>query len=334
MSQFAHLLEVEHPYPFDLGRILYFFAERQSILKKKLAGEPRPWSTDPIFNEYRFCNVDRMDDAVTIWIQENIVKPYKDHPDLWLMLAYARWINWPPTLDEMVKSGVWFGDHDHSLDALADAMQARQNRGEKVYTGAYMIRAESNKNSPWFNKSKHWFICNIVIGNLVKHRVELEALLNKIDCTLEEFHAAICFDDRFPNWGGFMTYELVTDLNHTRYLEDAPDRYLWCNPGPGYMRGMNRLTGQPLNKIQNMEDSNVHGRAVLEGVLWAYDTGLIPNDLFERHQLDMRAVESAHCESDKYLRVMNGEGRPRSRYVHHTYNDAIEPSNTQDLQTL
>lgn len=331
MSQFAHLLEVEHSYPFDLGRILYFFAERQSILKKKLAGEPRPWTTDPIFDEYRFCNVDRMDDAVTIWIQENIVKPYKDHPDLWLMLAFARWVNWPPTLAEMVQSGVWFGDHDHSLEALADAMQARQDRGEKVYTGAYMIRAESNKTVPWFNKSKHWFICNIVVGNLINNRVELEALLNEPGCTLEEFHTALV---NFPNWGGFMAYEVVTDLNHTRYLKDAPDRYTWTNPGPGFMRGMNRLTGQPLNKIQNMEASNIYARSVLEGILWAYDTGLIPNDLFERHQLDMRAVESAHCETDKYLRVLNGEGRPRSRYVHHTYNDEVQPSSTQDLQTL
>ena len=331
MSQFAHLLEVEHSYPFDLGRILYFFAERQSILKKKLAGEPRPWTSDPIFDEYRFCNVDRMDDAVTIWIQENIVKPYKDHPDLWLMLAFARWVNWPPTLAEMVKSGVWFGDPDHTLEALADAMQARQNRGEKVYTGAYMIRAESNKTVPWFNKSKHWFICNIVVGNLINNRVELEALLNKPGCTLEEFHAALV---NFPNWGGFMAYEVVTDLNHTRYLKDAPDRYMWTNPGPGFMRGMNRLTGQPLNKNQTMEASNIYARSVLEGILWAYDTGLIPNHLFERHQLDMRAVESAHCETDKYLRVLNGEGRPRSRYVHHTYNDAVEPPSTQDLQTL
>ncbi|AXF41385.1 hypothetical protein SHAb15599_00016 [Acinetobacter phage SH-Ab 15599] len=296
-----------------VGWIIFFIIERQKILKRKQAGQT-PYTEDPIFNEYRFCNVDREDDRVTTWIRDNIRVPYADHKDLWLMLALARWINWPPTLAELVESKYWFGKPDFSLQGLADVMLERQKRGEKIYTGSYMIRAESDKNSPFIDKTKHEFVCLKVIGQLVEDRERIEAVLNKPDCTLQEFNHLIT---SYVNWGGFMSYELVTDLNHTRYLENASDRYTWLNPGPGFVRGANRLMGLPLNGNLSEKASNEYALQVIEHAHKLYDEGVIPNDLIDKSQIDMRCIESAHCEMDKYLRVLTGEGKPRAKFHSH-----------------
>jgi hypothetical protein len=103
-----------------------------------------------------------------------------------------------------------------------------------------------------------------------------------------------------------MAYEVVTDLRHTRYLRAAPDIYDWANAGPGALRGLNRLLGRDLN-------APVADRAVtLMRAIYAeqdtYRAAHVP-------RLEMRDIEHSLCELDKYLRVKQGQGKPRARYT-------------------
>jgi hypothetical protein len=41
--------------------------EREHIRIKRMAGEPYPWSDDPVFRDWRFCNVHREHDKTTEW---------------------------------------------------------------------------------------------------------------------------------------------------------------------------------------------------------------------------------------------------------------------------
>lgn len=276
-----------------------YMVERLNILLKKNAGEPKPWTEDKILQEYRFCNVFREDDTVTIWIDENIRKPYADHPDLWLMLSIGRMINWPDTLQELIDSPYWFGKSGFSLQGMADVMQARADRKEKVYTGAYMIRAEITAGA-----SKHEYICNKVIGLLVQNRKEFEDLFDKPNLTLKEVWE-LYQDKRFIGWGPFMTYEVVTDMRHTRYLRNAPDIMTWANAGPGAMRGLNRMYGRPLDDRNLGEET--YTKEIERLMTELNSRGRLP-------QLEMRDVEHNLCEHDKRKRVQNQEGRPRSKY--------------------
>ena len=82
----------------------YWMRERYAIWERRGRGQPKPWTSDPILQRFRFCNVFRELDTVTIWINENIRKPFADHEDLWFMLAIARTINLPATLKELIES--------------------------------------------------------------------------------------------------------------------------------------------------------------------------------------------------------------------------------------
>lgn len=304
----------------DMAR---FMRERHNIYLKRRNGYPGPWTADPILQGGRFCNIFRELDTVTIWIRENIRERFADHPDLWFMLAIARYINWPPTLNMLMVQdgdggnrlypGAWPDDPNFSPEALTSALEDIASTGVKVYTGAYMIRAESDPKAPWYSWTKHRYIAEIVLGRLWSHRdrwtqcleppegLGLELNLREVWSLFQEPH--------YIGWGPFMAYEVVTDLRHTRYLRDAPDIMTWANAGPGAIRGLNRLHGRPLNEQPRKDQTNEEMRRYMielnrTPALWPASWP----------RLEMRDVEHTLCEFDKYERVRLGEGKMRSKY--------------------
>lgn len=296
----------------------YYMVERHGIYRKRKAGIPGPWTHDPILAENRFCNVYRELDTVTIWIDQNIRKPFGGHRYLWLMLAIARYINWPETLQYLLDTpGAWPKYSTWEPKNLTAALESLAATGKKVYTGAYMIRAESNPNAEWFSWSKHRYIAEIVIGRLWEDRESWGSFLDyRVGNTLQSTWARFQ-DKRYIGWGPFMAYEVVTDMRHTRYLDHAQDIYSWANAGPGAIRGLNRIMGRDLQAKPKPEDTN------REMVMLMNRLNLIRtdemNELFGvpkqgSPRFEMRDIEHGLCELDKYLRVKSGDGKMRAKY--------------------
>lgn len=288
-----------------------FMRERHNIYLRRRSGVPGPWTEDPVLREGRFCNVFRELDTVTRWIRKNIREHYAEHEHLWFMLAIARYINWPETLAELIAGGdTWPSDPRFSPERLTWALEERAKTGAKVYTGAYMIRAESDKNRPWYYWTKHRYIAEIVLGNLWKDRDHWSGILGmapgslRLETVWNEFQQPY-----YTGWGPFMAYEVVTDLRHTRYLRHAPDIMTWANAGPGAIRGLNRLFGRDLKTHPKAKETNEEMRLYMETL--NADSGLWPSDL---PSLELRDVEHSLCEFDKYERVRLGEGKMRSKY--------------------
>lgn len=304
-------LEFEASYVRDPQPLWDWMNERHSIYLKRQAGAPRPWTTDPVMQQFSFCNVFRELDRVTIWVRENIREPFADHPHLWFMLAVARTINWPPTLQRIIDAGLWPTGKVWKELEVAQLLGDMGAAGEKVYTGAYMIRAESDPNNPWYKRTKHEYITGCVLGNLWEAR---QAFNDSFLLTLQDTHRWFL---PFHGWGPFMAYEVVTDMRWTRYLQNAPDIYTWANAGPGALRGLNRIEGKPLTAPRSAQDATRMMRDLLD---LANDDSNPPLDapLYfwsgEYRPLEMRDIEHSLCEMDKWLRAKSGEGRPRARY--------------------
>lgn len=296
----------------DIEPLIYFMHERQTIFLKKRAGAKWPWTNDPILREYRFCNVFREQDTVTEWIENNIRLPYADHEHLWFMLCIARQINWPETLQELIYSpDAWPSDERFCPERMTCVLDSRKASGDKVYTGAYMIRAESDPKKEWYKWTKQRYMAEIVLGRVWEKRQEFEAQFNPFlpsrpgtehQPALQDIHEWLM---QFHGWGPFMSYEVVTDLRHTRYLDNAPDIMTWANAGPGAFRGLNRLIGSPKDAPMSQAVACHHMRELLAAM----------TEEFPSWELEMRDIEHCLCEVDKYLRVKRGEGRPRAKYV-------------------
>lgn len=270
----------------DYTDLLHWVREREAIRLRKEAGEEYPWTDDEILHRYRFCNVRREDDLGTRWIRENIREPYADNQNLWLMLCLARQINWPDTMAEMIVEEVWPVE-SYQPDRMVEVLAARKARGDKLFTGAYIISAGSGG-------PKHEYIINTVVGCLAR------ADTPRID-SLQDTHKWL---SGFQGWGPFMAYQAVVDMRFTSLLDHAPDLTTWAAAGPGTLRGLNRVFGRhvkhALSQAYALEEMQDIYKTVLQDTKVPIDFSDIPNIL---------------CETDKYLRVKNGEGTPRAFYV-------------------
>lgn len=280
----------------DYDPLFAWVVEREATRARKEGGEDAPYTADPIIGAYRFCNVRREDDRGTVWIRDNIRKSFADSPELWLMLCIGRQINWPETLYELIESGDgWPGD-TFDLTMLRHVLDERKALGKKVYTGAYMISAPPQK-----GRSKQDYMAKTVIGHLWEQRDRFAEWFSYPHRTLAKTHERL---SRYVGWGDFMAYQAVVDMRFTRLLDGAPDIETWCAAGPGTIRGLNRLHGRPVKHNLGQDQARSEIRAIWKVV--RQETGV---------DMDFSDVPNCLCETDKYLRVQNGEGVPRALYV-------------------
>jgi hypothetical protein len=270
-----------------LRTLLYWMREREAVRLRKEAGEPRPWTEDPILDEWRFCNVDRCDDTVTRWIFANVIAPHRDSPVLWFNLLVSRLVNWPPTLAELGYCDEWRPEH------FVQTLAARAARGEKVWTGAYMVPA----GPAGVEKPRH--LADSFSG------IWAERASAPRGGSCADWAAFLA---RARSAGDFMVNQVVTDMKYAPDLERAPDRGTFFLAGPGTQRGLNRLLGRPLTSKWARADAQAAMLELRREVL-AAAPGWAPT------LEDLNNLGNALCEFDKYLRVLLGEGTPRARYA-------------------
>ena len=283
-----------------LDIFLYWMKERQRIYVAKESGRPSPWTVDPILDEYKFTNVFRQQDRVTVELTERL-KGLKTEEDIFKTIVIFRMFNWPDTYDYLFENNLI----DNWNKAKAKKALKRYAKKHKVFTGAYII---TNNGSP---KPKIDLVCDAVDAMLKETRYII-AQLKGGDASLE---FGVQLLSTYPMVGRFIGYELVTDLRHTSILNKAKDIYTWANPGPGAMRGIHRLLfvtprGQKPKNVQ------IDYQDVMQTLQSKAHKRLGKLKDFRGHAIEMRDIEHSLCEFDKYCRVKFGEGRPRSKYVH------------------
>mgnify|MGYP001586057811 CR=1 FL=1 len=299
-----------------LDALLNFMLERHRVYLRRAAGNAPPWTKDTIIQRYRFTNVYRERDKVTVWIRQNIREPYTDHPALWFMLCIARQINWPDTLAELIadREGAWpqVLNHGKLLTRLhwdweraCAIMRDRQRRGLKLYTSAYMLRGPI-QGDPSGHQDKAHYTTLRVLQPTWKACNKIEPQLHN---TLEQAHTAFL---PHHGWGGFLAYEVVTDLRWTRYLHSAPDINTWAYAGPGAKRGLNRVFGRPFRKALHDQQALDEMRLLYKEIKARWPRpGAGDGDW---PPLEMREIEMTLCEFDKYERARLGEGRPKQMF--------------------
>lgn len=271
--------------------LLAYMKARHQIYLRRDEGIAKPWTQDPILQSYRFCNVYRELDTVTIWVREHIREPYADHPNLWFMLCMARQINLPETLQEIMDAGAW-PVNGYNWKRVRRIMLKRQARGDKLYTGAYMLNAHGTK--PTDPKDKAFFTTRLVLDSVWKNRGSvLTAMKTK---SLENTSKVLA---THHGWAGFTSAQAIADIKYTTQLESAIDWWDWAAPGPGSIRGLNIIMGRETEtKLPASE--------------WLAEVNTLRkkiNDAWPHEPLHAQDMQNCLCEYFKYKR-----GWSRSRY--------------------
>lgn len=212
-------------------RLMAFITERHNVWRNKTAGKPWPWTSDPILQQYRFCNVFRNLDKETIALHNGWLNKLKHKDDLWFACVVGRLVNWWPTLSMLKLPLPWDPvDFVHKMDA-------RKAAGKKVFTGAYMVRADAV-----IGGSKAQYLADYVLTPMWHDRDMIRP--NRKD-TLESFHQRLM---RYRDMGSFMAAQVVADAKYfDRHLLNAPDWFTWAASGPGSRRGLAIVLGLDVN---------------------------------------------------------------------------------------
>src|SRR5215217_3160131 len=117
-------------------------AERQAIFFRRLHGEPAPWSDDPILRTYKFCNAYRASDRVSQFlIREVIYRPGFSPEDAFLRIILFRLFSKIATWQLLEATHGPIGVRSFQPDALAATLEQALDRGETIYTNAFILAA-------------------------------------------------------------------------------------------------------------------------------------------------------------------------------------------------
>lgn len=203
-----------------------FLRERYRILLRRRAGLPAPWTEDPVLRAWRFCNVFREDDRVTIWFREQIRDPLRDDPEVLFATVAFRWFN-TITSGEILRP---YLVHPPGWDrkGVQEELEAAREAGTTLFTSAFMISSAPGKpkhvdlldNLDWvLNNTRSLFFGNGLTEPRTKEA--MMALLLEV-----------------PRLGNFAAYQVVVDLTHTYLLENASDLNTFTVAGPGCAKGL------------------------------------------------------------------------------------------------
>ena len=193
-----------------------------------------------------FTNVYRELDKVTVWFRENIRDPLRNDPTVVFATIAFRWFNYIPT-------GTWLRDVNAFVEwdtqKVVRLLEQRKKLGKQIFTGAFNI-SNSGSTKPKINR-----VCEDYIQPVWERKLQIVHLLSplQVSKTSPEYPCSLAgaFNtlSKLPGLGGsgFMAAQVIADLKHTFVLENAPDWWTWCSPGPGSIRGLNILLGRPVD---------------------------------------------------------------------------------------
>jgi hypothetical protein len=263
-----------------------FAAERQAIFERRVAGQPWPWTADPILRKFKFCNAFRASDRVSQFLIRRVA--YADDvkalapEDVFLRVILFRLFSKETTwhLLEASTGGVCRSTLD--VGRMGDVLDDARTRGP-IYTSAFILAPERKGGSK--HRSHLALISEMFrggdLGRQIAHAGSLRAV----------YEALIAW----PMIGPFLAYQLAVDLNYTGHLNFDEDDF--TAPGPGAIRGLRKVfadfgRNSPADLIHYMVERQEREFDRL---------GLQFDGLFGRrlHAIDCQGL---FCEIDKYSR--------------------------------
>jgi len=263
-----------------------FAAERQAIFFRRLRGDSPPWSGDPIFQSFKFCNAYRASDRVSQFLIRNVIyQPDLTADDTFLRTILFRLFSKIDTWQTLEADHGRICAQSVDFDRLDKTLLSLLAHGQAIYTNAFILSAGEAFGYQRKHQN-HLALVNSMMQERMPLRIARARSLDKI------YHLLI----EYPMIGPFLAYQLAIDLNYSELIDFDENEF--TTPGPGAERGIRKCftsTGSwSLPRIiQWMVDRQEDEFARL---------GLAFESLWGRH-LHAIDCQGLFCEIDKYSRV-------------------------------
>ena len=197
---------------------------------------------------------------------------------------------------------------DFSVDRYDRELTASFERGERIYSAAYIMPAASRDATR--KHRTHLHLLQIMLDEALPERLTEAASMQEAFAALMDYRGI----------GAFLAYQLVTDLNYTNVLDFSEMDFVMA--GPGARSGLRKCFSDPGD--YNEEDL-VRFVAERQEVEFA-SRDLAFEDLWGR-PLQLIDCQNLFCEVDKYARVAHPdvEGIGQRTRIKQKFNPAADP---------
>src|ERR1035437_219052 len=262
-----------------------FAAERQEIFFRRLAGDPPPWTADPILQQYRFTNAFRASDRNGQFLIQRVIYAGDQDPEelvfrILIFKMFNRIGTWQ--LLEQKLGKISFANYDFVRydSVLTDAMAA----GMPIYSAAYIMPS----GGPHGDRRKHRDHLRLIERMM---RDGLATGLQRCKSMRQGFEILRAY----PMVGDFLAYQFITDINYSTLTDFSEMEFVV--PDPGARDGIHKCfesTGGlcPSDVIRMMADIQEQQFARL---------GLRFRSLWGR-PLQLVDAQNLFCEVGKYAR--------------------------------
>jgi hypothetical protein len=264
-----------------------FASERQELFFRRYAGVPRPWTNDPILDQFKFTNAYRAADRVSQYLIRNVIYSKRwDTIDLFFRIMLFKLFNKIETWELLTSA---FGDisyREYSYRAYERVLSKAFSQGQRIYSAAYIMASAGS-----------------AFGFARKHQNHLKLLERMMDDSLPERIA----DARsmrevfellrsYPSIGDFLAYQYTIDINYspiTNYSEMD-----FVVPGPGAIDGIHKCFSNPhelgyveiIKLVTERQDTEFERLGLTFKSLWGRPLQLID-------------CQNLFCEVGKYARL-------------------------------
>lgn len=283
----SHLLPIKVTPVFD--SYWRFAAERQKVFRKRLEGQPGPWTADPVIAIHKFTNAYRASDRVSQFLIRNVI--YRDDlPDspsevLFRTLLFKlfnkieTWQLLEHTFGEITYKNYKFEHYDK---VLSQAMRA----GGRIYSAAYIMPPSGSVFGYPAKHQNHLRLLERMMAD------DLAGQLSRLNGMQNAFELL----KSYPSIGNFLAYQFVTDINYSEVTDFSEMDFVI--PGPGALDGLKKCFSNSagLNEAQLIRLMTENQEQEFERL------GIKFQSLWGR-RLQLIDCQNLFCEVDKYARV-------------------------------
>jgi hypothetical protein len=287
------LIDIEDP----IERFVEFIIERESIRLRRERGDPPPWTENTILQQYRFTNINRENDKVSLHYQKSIRNHYGDDSIVFPATVAYRWFNRISTCDALFNEPDLGNRSYFEIYLETEDIQVLKEcigRLKPPYvTGSYIITGKPGYakeqgvieyihqwcKKPWRTQWEQWKD-NLPLLSDMYEWVSSEGL------------------------GSFMKGQIIADLKYVPFMMTAQDWWIWATPGPGSLRGLNIVYDKPMDQPWP-KDEWLTQLIILSDVV---NPLLGKRGIYRLHNQDL---QNCLCEWSKYTKTACGLGRPR-----------------------
>lgn len=266
-----------------------FAVERQNVFFRRLAGEPGPWTTDPIVLAHKFTNAYRASDRVSQYLVRHVIYredlPTSGAEVLFRTLLFKLFNKietWK--LLEQTFGAITFKDYcfEHYDQVLSQAMRA----GKRIYSAAYIMPPGS---SAFGHSAKHQNHLRLL------ERMMADNLAGQLE-KMQRMQQAFELLRSYPTIGDFLAYQFVTDINYSEITNFSEMDFVI--PGPGAKDGIRKCFADSagLNEAELI-------RLMVDNQEREFERlGISFQSLWGR-RLQLIDCQNLFCEVDKFARV-------------------------------